>query len=181
MISYTRCSSWSSGTFKQPGFISLLLNSVTTDHTETIDTETTILFKQHVSSHLVFLHVHQLYWHVYRSALLLSQCQHACAASWRWLRWQAGDLHLPCQHCCPCCHLYGKVSHSLHLITCVCWRVGVGKWGGGIKQVTSIFPASAAALAATCTGRSVPHFTCSPVSVGRWESVCVCVGGGGVG
>ena len=132
MISYTRCSSWSSGTFKQPGFISLLLNSVTTDHTETIDTETTLLFKQHVSSHLVFLPVRQLYWHVYRSAFLLSQRQHACAASWRWLRWQAGDLHLPCQCCCPGCHMYRQVSPSLHLFICVCWR------GQGVKQVTSI-------------------------------------------
>ena len=46
----------------------------------------------------------------------------------------------------------------------------VPRLGGGFggKQVTSIFPASAAALAATCTGRSVSHFTCSPVSVGGW-------------
>ena len=46
--------------------------------------------------------------------------------------------------------------------------VHVPRLGGGFggKQVTSIFPASAAALAAACTGRSVTHFTCSPVSLG---------------
>ena len=49
--------------------------------------------------------------------------------------------------------------------------IHVPRLGGGFggKQVTSIFPASAAALAATCTGRSVAHFTCSPVSVGGWR------------
>ena len=41
--------------------------------------------------------------------------------------------------------------------------------------MTSIFPASAAALAATCTGRSVNRFTCSPVTVGGCN-----VEGGGV-
>ena len=54
--------------------------------------------------------------------------------------------------------------------------VHVPRLGGGFggKQVTSIFPASAAALAATCTGRSVTHFTCSPVSLGGGRG-----GGGG--
>ena len=75
-----------------------------------------------------------------------------------------------------------KLRAKTHTCTARCFyyhsvSVHVPRLGGGFggKQVTSIFPASAAALAATCTGRSVPHFTCSPVSVGGCN-----VEGGGV-
>ena len=66
-----------------------------------------------------------------------------------------------------------KLRAKTHTCTARCFychsvSVHVPRLGGGFggKQVTSIFPASAAALAATCTGRSVPHSTCSPVSLG---------------